>query len=340
MKYAVREKLGEGGLGEVYKVWDPYLKRYYAMKIVCGDGMAEAIYLSRLNHPMLPDIISAEFENGKTYIIMEYIEGITLTQFLTQKGQLREEIAAEWGIRILEVLCYLHEFHPSFLYGDLKPDNIMVRPDGKLKLIDFGTIMETDDYRMEQNIQRYGTFGFAPPEYYDLNHHKKIDVRSDIYSFGAVLFFMLTGVDPSKPPFGTSRIKEFNPGQSDMLVKIIQKCTQTDPDKRYQTCRECIRDMTDYKRSDWYLNCWKTISWMIYNLLLTVATVTVLMGIWLALEGKQSQALCTLLCSGGFCFFSFIIRKVREQTSRKWFLVKTTRSIFLTDKKTIGIPLL
>lgn len=337
MKYSVREKLGEGGLGEVYKVWDPCLKRYYAMKVVCGDGMAEAVYLSKLNHSMLPDIISAEFENGKTYIIMEYIEGITLTKFLTQKGQLREDIAVEWGIRILEVLCYLHESHPSFLYGDLKPDNIMVRPDGKLKLIDFGTIMETDDYRVEQNRQRYGTYGFAPPEYYDLSNNKT-DIRSDIYSFGAVFYYMITGVDLSKPPFEISRMNEFNPCLSDTLRNIIQKCTQTDPDKRYQTCRECIKDMTDYKRADWYLKSCKTISWLFYNLTLIIATVFSLAGIQLAIEGKQSQAFYALLCSGVFCFFSFIIRKGREQTSRKWFLVKTTKSIFLTDKKTIGIP--
>lgn len=335
MNYSIRELLGSGGSGAVYKIWDYNLERYCAMKQIKGQCKEEAMCLNELDHIMLPKVICAEYENGNTIIIMEYIEGITMTQYLEEKGALSQEKAVRYLLSILEVLEYLHQQRPSLVFGDLKTDNIMVKPDGSLKLIDFGTMEISKEYRKRGDGKRYATRGFASPEIYDRD--QEIDCRSDIYSAGAVLFFMLTGIDPSKPPFEIMKITKCNPCLSKKIEKIVEKSTHRDRDERHQTCDELKRELEGYERSDKKSQRVMLVTDFLYGCLIVYTINLIIRGMFYLEKGNYEVALSTLLKGMGVIFFAVILKKIVRLGTYSAFPVKTVKSLFLTEKDGCGI---
>ena len=144
-----------------------------------------------LDYPAFPRIVDIIETEDCLYLVMDYIEGQTLEQVLKEQGPQDERIVAEWAIEICKALSYLHSQNPPIVYRDMKPSNIIRKPDGNLKIIDFGTARVFNSEKDNDTIA-LGTKGFAPPEQYS----GRTDARSDIYALGMTMKYLITGINP------------------------------------------------------------------------------------------------------------------------------------------------
>ena len=179
---------------------------------------------------------------------MDYIEGKSLKEVLAREGAQSQERTLLWGKQLCGVLSYLHEQEPPVIYRDMKPSNIMVQPDGSLKLIDFGTARELRDVYAEDDTICLGTPGYAAPEQWE--GCGQTDARTDIYCLGMVLYEIVTGQGPEKTFCDRKPVQLQKPGLSAGLEEILRKCTQRDPGQRFQSCRELIYALEHYREMD------------------------------------------------------------------------------------------
>lgn len=252
-KYKILGKIGQGGMSVVYLAINEKANKPWAIKEVRRDGkadsalvrqglMEEVRLLKKLRHPNLPSVVDVIEEEGALLLVMDYIEGRTLEEFLKERGAQTQNQAAEWIKELCKVLAYLHTRTPPIVYRDLKPSNIMLTPAGKVMLIDFGTALELDE-RYEENQICLGTQGYAAPEQYLV--HGKVDERTDIYSLGAVFYFLLTGKTLKEEPLCIGE-----QGIPSGLASILTKCLQKDPKNRYQSCGELLYSLEHYRERE------------------------------------------------------------------------------------------
>ena len=277
-KYRVIRPLGEGGQGAVYLVEDLHVRKYWAMKLWRRKNAAhventekgelaedienrevqngsqgirnEINALQKLNHKNLPLIVDSIQIEERDAIIMEYIEGQNMEAYLRRNKRLDMEQVLQWGAELIDVIQYLHTRTPAFVYGDLKPANIMITKQGNLQLIDFGTTMEEAEY--QKQAYRTGTYGYAAPELMCVAGGLAVaglcpDARSDIYSLGVILHYMVTGRNPVMRGTELRPIREYDSTLSAGLELIIGRCLQKNPEERYQTCKELKKDIAQYK---------------------------------------------------------------------------------------------
>lgn len=250
-KYELRKKIGEGACGIVYLAWDRHLERFVAVKEQkplknADDGKilkTEMEMLKTLRHPMLPEVYDY-FQDDAWYLVTEYIKGISLHNYIEREGSVAEEQACVWALQLIDLFSYLHTRKPPILYRDLKPDNIIVCPDGSLRLIDFGTALSVR-YDNDRQDSMAGTRGYAAPEMLAENEISDVlvDERSDIYTLGATLYHILTGCHPARPPYGIRPVRSIAPHLSRGIEAVVAKCTQQAPSKRYQTMEEVKKDL-------------------------------------------------------------------------------------------------
>ncbi len=263
-KYVLVRLLGRGGEGCVYLARDEDLQRLVAIKEIHSAArdtesekelMREADVLQRLRHPMLPVIYDLLWEDG-WYLVMEYVQGVTLGDYIRRNGCVQEEQARDWASQLLDILTYLHTRKTPVIYRDLKPDNIMVCPDGRLKLVDFGAALRKSFGGRKEHIMA-ATPGYAAPEQFGralagdfaqgtgeaaagerARREGYADERSDIYAFGKVLYYIVTGADPARPPYTSRSIRDYQPMLSDGLERVIRKCIEEEPAARYASAQE------------------------------------------------------------------------------------------------------
>lgn len=257
-KYKILNKIGQGGMSVVYLAMNEKANKQWAIKEVRKDGIKdfevvkqgliiETDMLKKLNHPNLPSIIDVIEDENTFLIVMDYIQGNPLSKTLEEYGAQSQEDVIEWAKQLCDVFGYLHSQTPPIIYRDMKPANIMLKPDGNLTLIDFGTARE---YK-EKNIADttcLGTVGYAAPEQF--GGQGQTDARTDIYCLGATLYHLITGHNPCEPPYEIRPIREINPSLSNGLEKIILKCTQRNPEDRYQSCEELMYALEHYDEID------------------------------------------------------------------------------------------
>ncbi len=259
-KYRILEEIGRGGMSIVYRVINERANKIWAMKEVRRDGVldfesvrqglvVETDLLKRLHHPNLPGIVDVIEDEETFLIVMDYVEGNTLSERIAELGAQRQEDVLRWAGQLCDVLSYLHAQEPAIIYRDMKPGNIMLRPDGSVCLIDFGTAREYKKRNLEDTAC-LGTIGYAAPEQF--GGMGQTDARTDIYGLGATLYHLLTGVSPTMEPpyYGMRPIREIHPELSDGLERIIQKCTQENPNERYQSCAEVRYALEHYKEME------------------------------------------------------------------------------------------
>lgn len=246
-RYQIIDILGKGGMSTVYLAKDTNLQKFWAIKKVLkssnnlkADLMAEANILKRLDHPALPRIVDIIEKEDSIYVILDFIDGISLDKKLMEFGVVDEFTIINWALQISDVLNYLHSQKPNpIIYRDMKPGNIMITAQGKIKLIDFGIAREYKE-EVSQDTTYIGTKGYAAPEQYGSH---QTDERTDIYSLGVTLYHLATGKGPSDPPYEIKPVREINPLLSEGFEIIINKCTEQDPNLRYQSIEELIYDI-------------------------------------------------------------------------------------------------
>lgn len=242
--YLLKDKIGDGGMGTVMKIYCPKEHCYYAAKIVAQsdltDGRNEAEMMNRIHHPMLPHLKEIFYYDSCTIIIMEFIEGQNMEQYILEKGQAGQKQAVKYLRQLADVLMYLHAMTPPIIYRDLKPANIMVERTGGLRLIDFGTARSYKRHHCHDTMA-LGTPGYAAPE--QLMGAAQSDVRTDIYALGATMYYIVTGIDIGKPPFEIKPIHAIRSGISAALEGIILRCLQKNPESRFQNLMELIYEL-------------------------------------------------------------------------------------------------
>ena len=252
-KYEILKLLNTGGMNSaIYLALDKKLNRQWAIKKVRKSSsqttsmlMAEASIMKNLDHPMLPRIVGIEEDLKFFYIIMDFVQGENLKTVVTSSGPQAQDTVVSWGIKLCDVLTYLHS--KGIVYRDMKPANIMLSPDGNIKLIDFGIAREYKENASEDTTA-LGTEGYAAPEQYE--GKGQTDARTDVYGMGITLFQLLTGVNPSSYQENIFSIRLQNPNLSSGLDKIILKCTNKDPKKRYQSTEELKKALLNYRKLD------------------------------------------------------------------------------------------
>ena len=262
-KYEIWKEVGRGGMSIVYLARDNRLNKQWAVKEIKNDGSKstqtllkglerEANILKNVDHPVLPRIVDIINQDGTIYVVMDFIEGETISERLKAEGAQPQELVIEWGLQLASALNYLHNMKPPVIYRDMKPSNVMIKPEGGVKLIDFGTAKE---YDVENNADTtaLGTRGYAAPEQFGDSKGRGIyntDERTDIYNLGATLYHIVTGKNPCEPPYEIKPIREWNPSLSSGLEKILLKCTQANPNDRYQNCSELMYALEHYNELD------------------------------------------------------------------------------------------
>lgn len=284
-KYRIIRAIGQGAEGDVYLAQDEDLCRKVAIKQTyrwqdpqihktvnavedgtaqetenkeekeAGRGMGdareekkilqEADILRQLKHPMLPVIYDLLWKDDRWYMVMEYIQGMTLQEYIEKNGCVEEKQLCIWAEQLIDILCYLHTRKPPVIYRDLKPQNVMVCPDNNLRLIDFGAAYWRN-FR-ESEARMAATPGYSAPEQFGYaGQGIRADERSDIYAFGMLLYYAVTGMDPTKPPYTSLPVRDYQPLLGGWLEAVIRKCIREDPAERYQMVREIRKDMGNY----------------------------------------------------------------------------------------------
>ena len=257
-KYKILNKIGQGGMSIVYLAMNERANKQWAIKEIRKDAMAnsevtlqslknEIEMLKNLSHPNLPSIVDIIDYDDALLIVMDYVEGNTLSRAVNEYGPQSQEYVIEWAKQLCNVLGYLHSQKPPIIYRDLKPGNIMLKPDGTIVLIDFGTARQYKEENVEDTTC-LGTRGYAAPEQF--GGHGQTDARTDIYCLGSTMYHLVTGKNPSEPPYEMYPIRYWNGNLSQGLEQIILKCTQLDPGKRYQNCAQLLYDLEHYFELD------------------------------------------------------------------------------------------
>ena len=241
MKYELLKEIGRGGMSVVYLAMDRHLNKQWAVKKVDIKGTsredeaalrnvwAEAELLKKLDHPAFPRIVDIFSERGSLYIVMDYIEGETLERIIREEGARPEEQVFDWAIQLCRAIGYLHSLSPPVVYRDLKPSNIMLRPEGQIKIIDFGIARE---YQGSRDTIIMGTAGYAPPEQLT----GQTEPRSDIFALGMTMRALALGCGPD----GSAEAEN---SLSESLSAIIGRCICPDPAGRYESAEELLYDL-------------------------------------------------------------------------------------------------
>lgn len=251
--YRILDTVGKGGMSTVYKAEHLRLGTVWAVKQVSKnqkakfDFLAEANILKKLKHPMLPKIVDIFEDENFLYVVEDFVEGENLENILKRQKRFDEKTGIVWFKQIAECLGYLHSQKPNpIIYRDMKPSNIMIQPDGSLKLIDFGIARE---YKEESvaDTTFIGTKGYAAPEQAGKSQS---DARTDIYSLGVTMYHILSGKSPYEPPYSFVPIRQLNSELSVGIEMIIDRCVQQEPENRYNNTRELIEDLNHIYRYD------------------------------------------------------------------------------------------
>ena len=256
-RYEIVSKIGAGGMSDVYKAKDHILGRFVAIKVLRNEFSEDRSFVAKfrteaqsaagLEHPNIVNIYDVGSEEGLYYIVMEYVEGITLKTYIEKKGQLSFKESVSIAIQVARGIEAAH--NKQITHRDIKPQNIIISTEGKVKVTDFGIARAASSNTISSDVM--GSVHYSSPEQ---ARNGFVDGRSDIYSLGIVMYEMVTG----RVPFdGDTTVavaiqhlqEEMTPPSTYAqnlpisMEKIILKCTQKNPDRRYQTIEELLNDL-------------------------------------------------------------------------------------------------
>lgn len=296
--YIIQKPLGSGGGGSIYLAYHSRLQKHVAVKKIHEAGMVpeeilrrEADILKNLRHSYLPQVFDFLVMPSGVYTVMDYIPGWSLKQLLDSGHKFSEKEIVKYGTQLCEALSYLHSQNPAIIHGDIKPANIMITPEGNIVLIDFNISAFT---RNDGKAYTFGySAGYAAPE--QSMEYKRIygnpntvtesaeaargipvDFRTDIYSVGATLYHMLTGIKITKAPEG-----EVLTSAGDGLVFILNKALSNNPSKRYANAGQMLSAFRSiYKLDKRYkrMELRRSIMQILFVLVAAVGVVTLYFG--------------------------------------------------------------
>ncbi|MCR5100472.1 MAG: protein kinase [Butyrivibrio sp.] len=292
-KYTFIKKIGEGGTSKVFLVEDArgnkyayklYKKRNEETKKLFDD---EILKLNRTDHDGIPKLIEVVEDIEGMAIVMEYVEGQSLQSIIDKGFDFSEKKAVKYMLQLCDILIYLHTKDNPMIYRDLKPANIIIDKTGKVKLIDLGAarffktensanVMKDDYGNPIQDTVCLGTVGYAAPEQY--GGLGQTTPQTDIYCIGVILYQLLTGINPSKPPYEINSILEYNPTFSPELDKIIRKSTKPLLQERFADVASLKEGLLNYEILDRKRKIKNSIKIVSYTAALVTAFLFLLAG--------------------------------------------------------------
>lgn len=288
-KYKILSEIDRGGMSIVYLARNEKANKMWAVKEVRKDGgndievvkqslAAETEMLKRLNHPNLPSIIDVIEDDDTVMIVMDFVEGGSLQKRLDDTRQddgtskpIDSELVLDWSKQLCDVLHYLHTQNPPIIYRDLKPSNIMLCPDGQIKVLDFGTAREYKQYGIA-DTKNLGTKGYAAPEQF--GGRGQTDARTDIFNLGATMYHLLTGYSPADTNYEIKPLGDLLPYYKNTgLEKVVAKCCMADPEERYQDCRELMYALEHVHDQDEIAIRERNRKWKLFTMSVALALV-------------------------------------------------------------------
>ena len=264
-RYDIKELIGVGGMANVYKAADIIEDKIVAVKILKDEYLSNDEFLRRfrneskaiavLSHPNIVKIFDVSLGDGIQYIVMEYVDGLTLKEYIEQQHVLRWKEAVHFTVQILRALQHAHD--KGIVHRDIKPQNIMLLQDGTIKVMDFGIARFARDDGRTVTDKAIGSVHYISPEQ---ARGDVTDEKSDIYSVGVMLFEMLTGKLPFDADSAVSIAlmqmqaipkmpRQLNETIPEGLEEITVRAMQKDPSQRYQSAAEMLRDIDEFKRN-------------------------------------------------------------------------------------------
>ena len=254
-KYTVLREISSTLLVRTFLVEDVERLHVYALKLcdktqqkyspAVRDGLIlEAYMMQELEHFAIPRVREVVETDDMLGIVREYVEGISLEQYMETNGVPAAESVVEWAKMVCDILQYLHTMTPPHIYRDVKPSNLILDTKGRIHIVDFG-IMRTYKEGQSQDTAILGTVGYAAPEQYG---SRQTDQRTDIYGLGMTMYCLLTGEKAQDKNFVVKPVRDIHPEIPKGLEYIISKCIELDPDKRYQSCEELLKDLCRYEK--------------------------------------------------------------------------------------------
>lgn len=264
-RYEITELIGVGGMADVYKANDLLENRVVAVKILKNEFADNEDFVRRfrneskaiavLSHPNIVKVFDVGFSDKLQFIVMEYIDGITLKEFMEQQGVLKWKDTVHFIIQILKALQHAHD--RGIVHRDIKPQNIMLFPDGQIKVMDFGIARFAREEGKTISDKAIGSVHYISPEQ---ARGDITDEKSDIYSVGVMMYEMLTGAKPfdADNPVTVALMhmqnepkmpREINDSIPEGLEEIVVRAMQKEPSKRYQSASEMIKDIEEFKKN-------------------------------------------------------------------------------------------
>ena len=258
-RYKIIKSIGEGGMANVYLAWDTILEREVAVKVLRGDLSddekfvrrfeREANSASALRHPNIVEMYDVGEDNGKYFIVMEYVNGKTLKSLIKKRGALNLTEAIDIMLQITSGIACAHESY--IIHRDIKPQNVLILEDGRVKITDFGIALALNNKEITQTNSVMGSVHYLPPEQASGN---SATVKGDIYSIGILMYELLTGKVPFKGDNAVEialkhmknplpSVREENPNIPQSVENIILKATAKNPKNRYDTVAEMYEDL-------------------------------------------------------------------------------------------------
>ncbi|MBQ8982079.1 MAG: protein kinase [Lachnospiraceae bacterium] len=257
--YQVISEIGSGGTGVIYLAYHVNLQKYVVLKKIKDnligriDARVEVDVLKGLHHPGLPQVYDFLEIDNSIYTVIDYIEGYDLSYYIANGYKLTEEELEDCLIQLLEVLEYLHSQSPQIIHSDIKPANIMIDKNGRAYLIDFNISFENEIGKVTGISEAYASYEQIEMlrllmQYQDISNCR-IDGRSDLYSLGAAMYHLITGVKPYLGIEEQYPIYNYEVPYKEALLMIIDRAMKTEPDRRYSSAREMRRALERIRRS-------------------------------------------------------------------------------------------
>lgn len=363
-RYKYRRQLGRGGNGSVFLCYDTKLQKEWAVKelyiweeVVLNEMDAvekldsrkhefidimkntELELLKTISCNLFPRIVDVVYEQEKVYLVMDYVEGITLKEKM-QRQKLTEKEVLPWAVEIAEALQYLHRMSPQILYMDCKPENIILTPQGEIRLVDLGSVYICGS----EKKQRISGTRFFSPEEQQNGRRTEVksgtgmgqvpDVRSDIYAFGMTLYYLLAGKKKIYRRKGRISIKDADPTVSDGMNAIIARCTENDPSKRLQSMEEVLYQLAHIKeigRQERIKNCFRKAFALLARF---ICAVGILIGAWWYASRKEQPVLALAGSLAALIVFLFLC------TRRRFCVYEVKKEIFCGSGKRVLLYLI
>ena len=259
-RYQIIRTIGEGGMANVYLAYDTILDRNVAVKILRGDlaedekfvrkFQREAISASSLSHPNIVEMYDVGEDDGRYFIVMEYVEGVTLKNLIKRRGALTLSEVIDIMLQLTSAIACAHDSY--IIHRDIKPQNVLILDDGRVKITDFGIAMALNSNELTQTNSVMGSVHYLPPEQ---ANGTGATIKSDIYSLGILMYELLTGNLPFKGDSAVEiaikqmkepipSIVEQNPNIPQSIENIILKACAKNPKNRYESARQMYEDLT------------------------------------------------------------------------------------------------